>query len=312
MPKLIIQIPCYNEEKNIGKTLSDLPRRLEGIDHIEYLIIDDCSSDNTISVAKSYGANHIVQLTKHQGLAVAFITGIKSCLEKGADIIVNTDADNQYVAKCIQDIILPIVEKRADIVIGERPIEENKYFSYTKKKLQRLGSWVVRLVSNTDIPDATSGFRAMNRNAAMQLNVFSHYSYVLETIIQAGQKGLMVTSVPIQVNPPSRPSRLVKNIPSYLYHSIMSIVRIFVIYRPFRFFMSIGSILTTFGLAICVRFLYFYFFTSSASGHLQSLILAAILILMGVQFMISAFFADIISVNRQLLEELQSQSKEKK
>jgi len=177
MPKLIIQIPCYNEEKNIGKTLSDLPRSIEGIDHIEYLIIDDCSTDSTVSVAKSHGANHIVQLTKHQGLAGAFRTGIKACLEKGADIIVNTDADNQYAAQCIPDIILPILDQKADIVIGERPIEENKHFSYTKKKLQRLGSWVVRLVSSTEIPDATSGFRAISRNAAKQLNVFSHYTY---------------------------------------------------------------------------------------------------------------------------------------
>jgi len=312
MTKLIIQIPCYNEEKNIGITIPALPKKIKGIDVIETLIVDDGSTDNTIASSKSFGVDHIVCLQKHQGLSSAFMAGIKACLEKGADIIVNTDADNQYDAAYITELIQPILNKNAEIVIGSRSIEETAHFSYIKKKLQRFGSWVVRVCSNTDVPDATSGFRAFSRKAAMKLNVFSNYTYTLETIIQAGQKGIPIISVPVKTNPPLRPSRLITSTPAYIYFSIVTIIRIFVVYRPFRFLASIGTIMFFLGSVLGFRFLYFYFFTASKSGHIQSLILTAILIIMGFQVFISAFLADLISVNRKMLEDLKHELNNKK
>jgi len=309
MKKLIIQIPCYNEEKTLGITLKSLPRKLTSIDIIEWLIVDDGSTDRTVEVARAHGVHHLVSHPKNMGLARAFMTGINACIGHGADIIVNADADNQYCADDIPKLIEPILSGKAEIVIGARPINQIKHFSPIKKFLQRLGSWVVRLASGTDIPDAPSGFRAISRKAAMQLNVFNDYTYTLETIIQAGQKGMAITSVPVRVNENLRPSRLVKGILSYIKKSIVTIIRIFVVYKPFRFFASIGGILFGIGVLIGIRFIYF-FFTGAGSGHIQSLILASILIGIGFQTIMVGFVADLLSVNRRLLEELQQKSRE--
>lgn len=308
--KLIIQIPCHNEEETIGTTLSDLPRELPGIDEIEWLIIDDGSTDQTASIAKEHGVDHIISHYQNKGLAKAFMTGINACIEKGADIIVNTDADNQYNAACIPDLINPILNGKSEIVIGARPIDDIKNFSKLKKLLQKLGSWTVRLASGTDIPDAPSGFRAIGREAAKKINVFNNYTYTLETIIQAGQKGISITWVPIKTNRPLRSSRLIKSLPLYIYKSVITIVRIFAVYKPFRFFSIIGIALLILGVSIGLRFLCFYFI-GEGQGHIQSLILASILIVMGFQTIMTAFIADLIGVNRRLLEKLQNKSREK-
>lgn len=299
--KLIIQIPCYNEAETLSTALADLPRQVDGFDSVEWLIIDDGSSDRTVQVAQECGVDHIIRHTKNQGLAKAFITGLDACLKLDADVIVNTDADNQYNAADIPELIRPIREKTADIVIGARPIQEISHFSALKKVLQRLGSWVVRKVSSTEIPDAPSGFRAISKQAAMQLNVFNEYTYTLETIIQAGQKNMAITSVPVRVNEDLRPSRLFKSIPAYVQRSIMTIIRIFVIYKPFRFFSTIGLTLITMGIVIGLRFLYAHF-TQEEAGHIQSLILAAILIISGFQTILVAFLADVLAANRKMLE----------
>ncbi|MBW1743027.1 MAG: glycosyltransferase family 2 protein, partial [Deltaproteobacteria bacterium] len=271
--KLIIQIPCYNEETTLPVSLSALPRQVEGVSVVEWLVVDDGSTDRTAEVAKAHGVDHVVSHPKNLGLAKAFMTGLRSCIELGADIIVNTDADNQYRADCIPDLIRPIVDGMAEIVIGARPIDQIKHFSFMKKLLQKLGSWTVRLASKTDIPDAPSGFRAISREAAQKLNVFNSYTYTLETIIQAGQKGISITWVPVSINEDLRPSRLVRSMPSYVRKSILTILRIFVVYKPFRFFMSIGVGFLLVGTLIGLRFLYHYF-TGGGSGHIQSLILA--------------------------------------
>lgn len=310
MAKLIIQIPCYNEEKTLPKTLKDLPREVEGFDAVEWLVIDDGSTDNTVGTAKEYGVDHIVQFTKNQGLARAFMAGLDACLKLGADVIVNTDADNQYSAKDIPKLIDPILKGRADIVVGARPIEGIEHFSTAKKMLQKMGSWVVRLASKTDIPDAPSGFRAMSKDAAMKLNVFNEYTYTLETIIQAGQKNMAILSVPVEVNQDLRPSRLIKSLFLYILKSLSTVVRIFVVYKPFRFFFSIGLALFVLGFLIGLRFLYYYL-TSGGAGHIQSLILAAILLGMGFQTMLVAFLSDLLAVNRRLLEDIQYKLRKK-
>jgi glycosyltransferase involved in cell wall biosynthesis len=303
MTKLIIQIPCYNEESTLGLTLSELPRVVPGVDKVETLVIDDGSTDRTIAVAREYGVDHMVALPRHQGLAKAFMAGLEASLKAGADIIVNTDADNQYCADDIPKLITPILEGSVDIVIGARPIGETEHFSPTKRSLQKIGSWVVRLVSRTDIPDAPSGFRAISRNAAMQLHVFSEYTYTLETIIQAGQKSMAITSVPVRTNPYSRPSRLFKNVPSYLHRQVSTIIRIFMTYRPFRFFAVPGILLFISGFTIGLRFLYFYF-TAGGSGQIQSLILASLFMGAGFFLFVVGLLADLIGVNRNLLERL--------
>jgi glycosyltransferase involved in cell wall biosynthesis len=302
--KLIIQIPCYNEADTLAVTLNELPRSMEGFEKIEWLIIDDGSIDKTAEVARENGVDHIVSFTKNQGLARAFMAGLDACLKLGADVIVNTDADNQYNSEDIPLLLQPVLEGKAEMVIGKRPISEIRHFSPVKKFLQKLGSLVVRLTSRTDIADAPSGFRAISREAALRLNVFNDYTYTLETIIQAGQKNMAVASVPVRVNEDLRPSRLVRNIPSYLGKSIVTIVRIFVVYKPFRFFMSSGLLLITAGILIGLRFLY-YFFTSGGSGHIQSLILASILLGIGFQTVLVAFLADLQGVNRRLMEDVQ-------
>ncbi|NLV23536.1 MAG: glycosyltransferase family 2 protein [Deltaproteobacteria bacterium] len=301
--KLIIQIPCYNEAETLAIALDSLPKQLPGFDCVEWLIVDDGSADNTVRVAHECGVDHVISHTANQGLARAFMTGIDACLRLGADVIVNTDADNQYNADDIPALVQPILEHRADIVVGARPIASIEHFSAEKKLLQKLGSWVVRLASNTDIPDAPSGFRAMSRAAAQRLMVFNDYTYTLETIIQAGQKNMAITSVPIRVNEDLRPSRLVKSIPSYIKRSIFTIVRIFAIYRPFRFFGTIGALLFGIGFLIGARFLYFYF-TGRGGGHVQSLILCGALLGMGLQTFLVAFLADLLAANRKLLEDV--------
>ncbi len=301
--KLIIQIPCYNEAETLPVTLADLPRAVEGFDRVEWLVINDGSTDDTARVAREHGADHVVSHTRNQGLARAFMTGLDACLNLGADVIVNTDADNQYNAADIPALVKPVLDKRADIVVGARPINGIKHFSLLKKILQNIGSWVVRKVSGTDIPDAPSGFRAFSREAAMRLNVFNQYTYTLETIIQAGQKNMAITSVPVRVNEDLRPSRLLKSVPSYVQRSIMTIARIFVVYKPFRFFFAIGAVLFGIGTLIGMRFLWYYF-AGEGAGHIQSLILAAVLLISGFQTILVAFLADVLAANRKMLEDV--------
>lgn len=301
--KLIIQIPCLNEAETLAIALNALPREVPGFDTVEWLIIDDGSTDDTVRIAKENGVDHVVSHTHNLGLARGFMNGLDACLRYGADVIVNTDADNQYNADDIPALTAPILAGKADIVVGARPIETIDHFSPVKKFLQKLGSWVVRVASKTDIPDAPSGFRAMSREAAQKLMVFSDYTYTLETIIQAGQKNMAITSVPVRVNEDLRPSRLLKSIPSYIKRSIITIIRIFVIYRPFRFFASIGAALFGVGFLIGIRFL-FYYLQGEGDGHVQSLILASVLLGMGFQSVLIAFIADLLSANRKLMEDV--------
>ncbi len=302
--KLIIQIPCYNEEGTLAVALAALPRQVPGFNCVEWLIIDDGSTDATSQVARDQGVDHVVRFTKNQGLASAFVAGLEACLAAGADVIVNTDADNQYCADDIPKLVEPILSGRADMVLGARPIQSIEHFSPLKKLLQMLGSWVVRVASRTAVPDAPSGFRAMSRQAAMELNVFSEYTYTLETIIQAGQKRMALECVPVRVNEDLRPSRLVKSIPAYVQRSIMVIARIFVTYRPFATLCAIGGFSFASGLLISGRFLYFYL-SGDGSGHVQSLILAALLLGGGFLLGVAGIIADLISVNRKLLERVE-------
>lgn len=301
--KLVIQIPCYNEEKTLPVSLADLPKEISGIDVIETLIIDDGSTDDTQNVARQAGVNHIVSFSRNRGLAKAFMAGIEKSLEVGADIIVNTDADNQYRADDIPLLIEPILNQKADFVVGQRPISETEHFSRVKKILQKLGSWVVRVASKTDIPDAPSGFRAMNREAAKRLHVFSEYTYTLETIIQAGQKGFAVASVPVRTNKDMRESRLVKSIRSYVARSISTIIRVFMTYKPFRFFAVPGATCFIIGFLLGARFIYFYM-VGDGDGHIQSIILSGILMTTGFLMSVIGLVADLISVNRKLLEQI--------
>jgi len=304
MTKLIIQVPCYNEEATLGITLAALPREVAGVDTVEWLIVNDGSQDGTLDVARRFGVDHIVSFPHNQGLAKAFMAGLEASLRAGADIIVNTDADNQYSADDIPGLIEPIVAGRAEIVIGARPIRDIDHFSPTKKFLQKLGSRVVRMASNTDIADAPSGFRAFSRDAAMRMNVFNEYTYTLETIIQAGQNGLAITSVPIRTNEELRPSRLVKGIPSYLKQSLFTILRIFMAYKPLRFFMLLGTLPFSAGFLLGVRWLILYL-SGTPRTHVPSLILASLLILIGVQLWVFGLVADLLGVNRKMLEDIQ-------
>ncbi|MGN0614701.1 glycosyltransferase family 2 protein [Ruminococcus flavefaciens] len=302
--KLIIQIPCYNEEKTLELAYNDLPRHIDGIDTIEYLIINDGSKDNTVARARELGFHHIVSFKRNKGLAKGFMAGIDACLHLGADIIVNTDADNQYCGADIEKIVRPILDEKADIVIGERPIDQTEHFSWKKKKFQHLGSWVVRVASGTDIPDAPSGFRAYSRDAALRLNVVNEYTYTLETIIQAGNNKTAMTSVPIRTNPETRPSRLFSSMWRYMKRSSTVITRSFVMYKPLKFFMTIGLVLLLIGGVLGVRFL-ILMAMGEGDGHIQSLILTAILIMMGFQTITIGLLGDTISSNRKLLEDVQ-------
>jgi glycosyltransferase involved in cell wall biosynthesis len=302
--KLIIQIPCLNEEHTLPKTLEDLPKQIEGIDCIEILVIDDGSKDKTVEVAKKLGVHHVLQFTNNKGLAKAFISGINQSLKLGADIIVNTDADNQYFGGDIVKLIQPIIKKDADIVVGDRQVETIRHFSPVKIFLQKFGSWVVRQLSGTEIPDATSGFRAYSRDAALQLNVVSDFTYTVETIISAGKKNLAIAHVPVKTNTKLRESRLFPSIRVYIQRSLVTMLKVYSMYRPLRLFTIAGGSTFLLGFAIGCRYL-FFFFMGQTEGHIQSLILSAILLIVGFQIIMMGIAAELISVNRQLLEDIQ-------
>jgi len=307
--KLIIQIPCYNEEETLPAVIRDLPRHLAGIDKIEYLVIDDGSNDRTVEVARRLGVHHVISLGSNRGLATAFLAGINKCLSLRADIIVNTDGDNQYQGGCIKDLIAPIVAETKDIVVGARPIESIEHFSWLKKKLQKFGSSTVRRFSGTDIPDTTSGFRAYSSQAALKLHLFNRYTYTLETIIQAGHMNMRIGSVPIKVNPKTRCSRLISSIPNYICRSGLIISRSYITYKPLRLFFYCALLPGLLGLGLCVRFLCYYFGGSSASGHIQSLLLAVILVLIAFLLLALGILADLSSANRKLIQEILFHSK---
>jgi len=307
MKKLIIQIPCYNEALTLPETVHSLPRKVNGFDEVEVLIVDDGSTDETVKVARELGIHHIISFPQNRGLAKAFMEGLKACCCRGADVIVNTDADNQYDASRIQDLVNPILSGEADMVIGERPIESIEDFSWIKKKLQRLGSQVVQGVSQTNVKDAPSGFRAITRDTAMRLNVFNDYTYTLETIIQAGLSGMRIHSVPINTNPKTRESRLVKSISSYVSRSILTIFGIFMAYRPVRTFLILGTIPFTLGLLLGLRWL--IFFSALKAASIPSLILASIFLISGFQLWILALISHLLSINRKLLQDFQYESR---
>lgn len=300
--KLIVQIPCYNEEQTLPETVKDIPRKIEGVDQVEILIIDDGSIDRTVEVAKEIGVDHIVRNICNKGLARTFLAGLDACLRLGADIIVNTDGDNQYKGEDIPKLIEPILKGEADIVIGDRQTDKVAHFGFAKKKLQKIGSWVIRGLSETDVPDTVSGFRAFRREAAMQMNIVSPFSYTIETIIQAGKKHLAVTSVPIGTNPKTRESRLFKSIPKFIERSLTTMIRMYTMYQPLRVFFYIGFFFILAGLIPSVRFL-IYYFMGQGGGHIQSLILATILFIVGFQVLVVGLVADVISFNRRLIEE---------
>lgn len=300
--KLIIQIPCLNEEENLPKTLQDLPKQIPGIDTIEVLIIDDGSTDRTSEVARRNGVNHIVRFTKRKGLARAFQAGLDASLRGGADIIVNTDADGQYKGENIPRLIQPILENKADIVIGNRDIENIRQFSFLKKRLQRIGTWVVRQLSGAKIADATTGFRAYNREAALRLNIISDYTYTLESIIQAEYQNLAIANITITTNDVHRPSRLFKSIPEYLQRSFITILRVWAMFNPLRLFFTFGGFFVFIGFLLGCRFFYYFIFHNGV-GKIQSVILAAALLVIGFQLLIVGLVSDLISANRRLIEE---------
>lgn len=302
--KLIIQIPCYNEADTLEIALNDLPKQIDGIDEIEYLIIDDGCKDNTVEVAKNWGVHHVVSFAQNKGLAKGFMAGLDACLRNGADIIVNTDADNQYCADDIPKLIRPILDHEADIVIGERPIDDTEHFSWIKKKLQHFGSWVVRKASHTNIPDAPSGFRAFSRDAAMRINVINDYTYTLETIVQAGRNRIPITSVPVRTNPELRESRLFHSIWSYVKKSMLTIFRTLMMYKPLYCFTFVAAVPSIIGFLVGVRFLVFYF-RGNGTGHTQSLLLACTLLIIGFVTFVIGMLADVISANRKILEDVQ-------
>ena len=302
--KLIIQIPCYNEAETLTIALNDLPRHIDGVDEIETLIINDGSRDDTVRVAREWGVNHIVSFRRNRGLARGFMAGLDACLRNGADLIVNTDADNQYCGQDIETLLQPILRGEADIVIGERPIDQTEHFSPMKKKLQHFGSYIVRKASGTDVVDAPSGFRAYTREAAMGINVINNYTYTLETIVQAGNSRMAVRSVPVRTNPELRKSRLFNSMFAYVKRSIVTILRAFMMYNPLRFFGIVGGVLFGAGFLLGLRFLVFVL-QGSGAGHVQSLILTSILLLMGVLTWVVGMLADITAANRKLLEDIQ-------
>ena len=301
--KLIVQIPAYNEEATIAQALRDVPKKIDGITSIETLIIDDGSTDKTAEAARKAGANHVVQLKTHRGLSSAFVAGIDAALRLGADIIVNTDADNQYVAADIVRLVNPIIRGTAEVVIGDREVSKSPHMSGLKKSLQRLGSWTVGKASGLNVADVTSGFRAFSRDAAMQINVFNPFTYTLETVIQAGNRNLGVQSVSIRTNAPTRPSRLYSGMGTYLRKSMATIFRIYTLYRPLKTFFGIGSVLMLLGVILGARFLW-YFFQGDRGGHIQSLILAAVFLITGFHTWLIALLADLIAVNRRLTEDV--------
>ena len=303
MTKLIIQIPCYNEEDTLPATVRDLPRSIDGIDVIEIVIIDDGSTDRTIDVARELGVDHIIRLTKNQGLAVAFARGLEASLQMGADVIVNTDGDNQYRGDCVRDLVKPILKGDAEMVVGDRQINTIQSFSASKKVLQKFGSWIVRWASKTNVPDATSGFRAFSKEAALRLSIYSEYTYTLETIIQAGKKGISITSVPVETNEVLRESRLIHNTFQYVIRSAITIIRIFLMYEALRVFLSLSVIPLLGGFFLLSRFGY-YFLIGDGQGHIQSLIIATILMVLGFVTILIGLLGDLIARNRRLNEEI--------
>lgn len=303
--KLIIQIPCYNEEDTLPGTLADLPRTVPGFDSVEWLIIDDGSQDATVEVARQHGVDHIVQLSHNQGLAAAFMAGVEACLRAGADVIVNTDGDNQYSGACIPKLTAPILERGAQIVIGARPISTTQHFSPLKRRLQAFGSWVVRKANDTDVDDAPSGFRAFHRDTAIKLYVFNRYTYTLETIIQAGRLGIPIVSVPIETNDPTRDSRLIKSVPQYILRSMNTILRIFVLYSPLRFFALLATATVLPGAWAFLRFLYLYAI-GQGDGHVQSLVIGSALLAVGALLVIGGILADLIAANRALSADIRA------
>jgi glycosyltransferase involved in cell wall biosynthesis len=302
--KLIIQIPCYNEAATLPQTIEALPRELAGIDQIEYLVIDDGSSDNTAEVARQAGVHHVVRLPRHTGLAMGFVVGLENSLKHGADLIVNTDADNQYHAEDIQRLVEPILAGRAELVVGDRGVATLLEFSPGKRALQRLGSWVIAQTSGIKTPDATSGFRAISRQAALRTLVLSEYSYTLETLIQAGARGMAVEYIPVRTNPQTRPSRLMRSIPHYLANSSATIIRAYTMYRPLRVFTILGTLMIATGALLGLRFLYLNYIVRTGEGLVQSVILASALLIVGFQVLLIGLVADLIAFNRKILEEV--------
>lgn len=301
--KVIVQIPCFNEESTLPQTLADVPRRIEGVDRVEILVVDDGSTDGTAEVARRHGADHVVRHARNQGLGRAFRTGLDTCLRLGADVIVNTDADNQYAGSAIPDLIRPILEGRAEIVVGDRRTDEIAHFSPSKKRLQRLGSFVVRELSGTAVPDAVSGFRALSRSAALRLNIVSSFSYTIEMLIQAGKERMAVSSVPVAVNPKTRESRLFRSVPQFLVQSLVTMIRTYTMYKPLRVFTFLGAALVLLGALPVARFL-FFFFQGEGGGHVQSLVLGGVLLVFGFVSLLIGVVADLIAFNRSLLEVL--------
>jgi glycosyltransferase involved in cell wall biosynthesis len=300
--KLVVQIPCLDEEKTLPETLAAIPRRIEGLDEVAVLVIDDGSVDRTSEVARAHGADHIVRFPRHKGLAYGFMAGLDASLKLGADIIVNTDADNQYPGSQIPALIAPILRGEADLVIGDRGVGSVEHFSWTKQRLQEVGSWVVRKVSSTEVPDTTSGFRALTREAALRLNIVSEFTYTLESIIQAGKKRLAVAAVPIAAQP-TPPSRLFGSTWTYVKRSAATIMRIYATYEPFKLFTLLGGLLLSLGIALGLRYAYFWWL-GEVRGHLQSAILSVLLLILGFQALQWGILADLIASNRKLLEDL--------
>jgi len=300
--KLIVQIPCLNEEHSLPQTVRDIPRRIDGIDEVEILIIDDGSTDRTVEVAREIGVDHIIVHINNKGLAAAFRTGLDACLRLGADIIVNTDGDNQYKGQDIPRLVAPILAGRAEIVVGDRQTAKIPHFEFHKKILQKFGSTIVRVLSGVDLPDAVSGFRAFNRDAAMQLNILTHYSYTVETVLQAGKRKIAVSSVHVGTNPQTRESRLAKSIPSFVINQLNTMTRMYAMHQPLRYFFVISVIIMLTGAVPMVRFFSFYF-RGLGDGHIQSLILGSSLLVIGFQVLVLGFLGDVISFNRRLIED---------
>jgi glycosyltransferase involved in cell wall biosynthesis len=301
--KLIIQIPCYNEASNLKSVIDDLPSKISGIDNIEILVIDDGSTDGTVTLAKKLGVQHIVSSNKNKGLAYTFHLGLEACIKHKADIIVNTDGDNQYNGLDIPKLVEPILANRADIVVGDRGGYDNKHFSFSKRTLQVFGSYIISKATGLDVKDSVSGFRAISRSAAQQINIVSEFSYTIEMLIQASAKKLNVISITIRTNKKTRESRLFSSIPNFLRMSISTLIRIYTMYKPLRVFFIVGCIMTVTGLMPIVRFLYF-FMIGAGDGHIQSLLLGSTLLILGFLTLIVGFVADLVSFNRKLMEKL--------
>jgi len=308
--KVIIAIPCFNEAETLPAAFADLPRTLPGVDVVETLVVDDGSRDGTAAVARELGVTHLVRHKRNLGLAAAFRTAVDAALARGADVVVGTDADNQYAAADIPQLVAPLLAGEADLVVGCRDVASLPHFSVIKKMLQRLGSFVVRTLSGIQVADATSGFRAYNREAAMRLVVLSKFTYTLETLIQAGYKGLTVAQVPVRVNAPTRPSRLFSSIPQYLRRSVNTILRAYLLFRPLRLLGTAAAIIFGAGLFLLGRWLYFYFTVAGPTGHVQSLLVGGVLLLLGVQVLVIALLADLVAANRRLLEDVLYRIKE--